>query len=178
MDIPQAYQLSSAFAQSLINDFSVKKGDRVAIASRNYPEWIFSFIAITSIGAVAVPMNSWWTSAELEYGIKDSEAKIIIADQERFNKYINNLKKADDLKLILIRPDKSNFINDWQNYTQKRKYLSNEMPIINIQPEDNATILYTSGSTGYQKGVCSSHRSIISTLLQWMVVSAARNIRG
>ena len=75
----EAYQLSSAFAQSLINDFSVKKGDRVAIASRNYPEWIFSFIAITSIGAVAVPMNSWWTSTELEYGIKDSDSKIIIA---------------------------------------------------------------------------------------------------
>ena len=170
----EAYQLSSAFAQSLINDFSVKKGDRVAIASRNYPEWIFSFIAITSIGAVAVPMNSWWTSTELEYGIKDSDSKIIIADQERFDS-INNLKKADDLKLILIRPDKSSCINDWQNYTQK--YLSYEMPIIDIQPEDNATILYTSGSTGYPKGVCSSHRSIISTLLQWMVVSAARNIR-
>ena len=170
----EAYQLSSAFAQSLINDFSVKKGDRVAIASRNYPEWIFSFIAITSIGAVAVPMNSWWTSTELEYGIKDSDSKIIIADQERFDS-INNLKKADDLKLIIIRPDKSNCINDWQNYAQK--YLSYEMPIIDIQPEDNATILYTSGSTGYPKGVCSSHRSIISTLLQWMVVSAARNIR-
>ena len=170
----EAYQLSSAFAQSLINDFSVKKGDRVAIASRNYPEWIFSFIAITSIGAVAVPMNSWWTSTELEYGIKDSDSKIIIADQERFDS-INNLKKADDLKLIIIRPDNSNCINDWQNYAQK--YLSYEMPIIDIQPEDNATILYTSGSTGYPKGVCSSHRSIISTLLQWMVVSAARNIR-
>ena len=170
----EAYQLSSAFAQSLINDFSIKKGDRVAIASRNYPEWIFSFIAITSIGAVAVPMNSWWTSAELEYGIKNSESNLIITDQERFER-ISSSKEAKNLKLIQIRPNKSNCVNDWQSYVQK--YFSCEMPKIVIEPDDNATILYTSGSTGYPKGVCSSHRSIISTLLQWMVVSAARNIR-
>ena len=76
----EAYKFSSAFANSLINDFGVKKGDRIAIASRNYPEWIFSFIAITSIGAIAVPMNSWWTTKELEYGIKDSDSKILIDD--------------------------------------------------------------------------------------------------
>ena len=51
------------------------------------------------------------------------------------------------------------------------------MPNIEINPDDDATIFYTSGSTGHPKGVCSTHRSIISTLLQWMVVSIARGIR-
>ena len=96
----EAYEFSSAFANSLINDFGVKKGDRIAIASRNYPEWIFSFIAITSIGAIAVPMNSWWTSKELEYGIKDSESKILIVDEERLNR-ISSLYKKNNLSFVL-----------------------------------------------------------------------------
>ena len=170
----EAYEFSSAFANSLINDFGVKKGDRIAIASRNYPEWIFSFIAITSIGAIAVPMNSWWTSKELEYGIKDSESKILIVDEERLNR-ISSLYKKNNLKIIVIRPDDKNHKNNWISYS--RKYLSEKMPIFDINPVDDATILYTSGSTGHPKGVCSSHKSIISTLLQWMVVATARNIK-
>ena len=170
----EAYEFSSAFANSLINDFGVKKGDRIAIASRNYPEWIFSFIAITSIGAIAVPMNSWWTSKELEYGIEDSDSNIIIVDEERLNR-VNSLSKNNNLKIIVIRPDNKNYKNNWTSFA--RKYLSQKMPILDINPVDDATILYTSGSTGHPKGVCSSHRSIISTLLQWMVVATARNIK-
>ena len=68
-----------------------------------------------------------------------------------------------------------NHKNNWISYS--RKYLSEKMPIFDINPVDDATILYTSGSTGQPKGVCSSHRSIISTLLQWMVVATARNIK-
>ena len=79
-----SYELASSFANVLINEFKIKKGDRVAIASRNYPEWIYSFIAITSIGAIAVPLNSWWTSEELKYGIENCGAKLIIVDNKRY----------------------------------------------------------------------------------------------
>ncbi|MGB1506854.1 MAG: AMP-binding protein, partial [Acidimicrobiales bacterium] len=50
----------------------VAEGDRVAIAMRNYPEWVFSYWAVVSIGGAAVGVNAWWTSAELEYGLGDS----------------------------------------------------------------------------------------------------------
>ena len=167
------YKVSAAFANALINEFNIKKGDRVAIASRNYPEWIFSFIAITSIGAIAVPINSWWTTNELEYGLKNCDAKLVIVDDERLER-IEPFSKKLDLKTIIIRPNKSDDSN-WKNII--KKYLGNEMPIKKISPDDDATIFYTSGSTGHPKGVCSSNRAVISALLQWMVVATARNIR-
>ena len=169
----EAYNESSAFANVLLNDFNIKKGDRVAIASRNYPEWIFSFIAITSVGAIAVPINSWWTSNELEYGLSNCDAKLVIVDNERF-KRIKPFSKKLDLKTLIIRPDNSENDN-WNNLI--KKYLGKDMPKKQISPDDNATIFYTSGSTGHPKGVCSSNRATIATLLQWMVVSTARNIR-
>ena len=53
---------------------------------RNYPEWMFVHMAVTSIGAVAVPLNSWWQGDELEYGLNNSESKLFIADQERLER--------------------------------------------------------------------------------------------
>ena len=168
-----SYELASAFATALINEFKIKKGDRIAIASRNYPEWINSFIAITSIGAIAVPLNSWWTSEELKYGIENCGAKLIIVDNKR-HELISSFSKKFNLKLISIRSNK-NQKNNWNNLTNIYKGM--KMPKVDIKDDDDAAIFYTSGSTGYPKGVCSSHRAIISTLLQWSVIAGARAIR-
>jgi long-chain acyl-CoA synthetase len=164
------YKLSSAFANSLIQNFNVKKGDRVAIASRNYPEWIYTFIAITSLGAIAVPLNSWWTGSELEYALEDCGANIAIVDDKRYES-IKDFAKKKKLELITIRCNKKNK-NNWNSLI--RPYVNKEMPNKEIKPDDDATIFYTSGSTGHPKGVCSTHRSIISTLLQWALVATAR----
>jgi acyl-CoA synthetase (AMP-forming)/AMP-acid ligase II len=67
----EAYALSAALAASLVEEYGIAPGDRVAILSRNNPQWMMAFIAIVSIGAVAVPMNSWWTTEELDYGFGD-----------------------------------------------------------------------------------------------------------
>ena len=83
------------------------------IASRNYPEWINSFIAITSIGAIAVPLNSWWTSDELKYGIENSGAKIIIADDKRYD-LIKLFSDKSNLSLISIRCNADDDLN-WNN---------------------------------------------------------------
>ena len=167
-----SYNLSAAFANSLVKDFNIKKGDRVAIASRNYPEWIHSFIAITSVGAIAVPLNSWWTSVELEYGLEDCGARIVIVDDKRYEliKPFAEKKKVD---LIPVRCN-SNNKNNWDRIT--KRYINKEMPSNEINSDDDAAIFYTSGSTGRPKGVCSTHRSIISTLLQWAVVAKARAV--
>ena len=82
----EAWTRSAALAAALQQRFDVAPGDRVAIASRNNPEWMMAFIAIVSIGAVAVPMNAWWTTEELDYGIEDSGSRVVIADPERVSR--------------------------------------------------------------------------------------------
>ena len=72
-----------ALGAALVSHHGVGPGDRVAIAMRNYPEWVVAFAAITSIGAVSVSLNAWWTSDEIEYALRDSGARVVIADAER-----------------------------------------------------------------------------------------------
>src|ERR1700728_4759077 len=72
-----------ALGYALVHHYGVKKGDRVGIAMRNYPEWVISFAAILSIGAVSVSLNAWWTEDELDFAIDDCAAKVLIADQQR-----------------------------------------------------------------------------------------------
>ncbi len=80
------YRAASALAWRLAEDYGVKKGDRVAIAMRNYPEWPIAFWATTVIGAVAVPLNAWGTGADLAYGLGDSGARVAIVDGERLER--------------------------------------------------------------------------------------------
>ena len=66
-----------------MHTFGVQKGDRVGIAMRNLPEWIVSFAAILSIGAVSVSFNAWWTESELDYALEDSGSVLLVVDGER-----------------------------------------------------------------------------------------------
>ena len=75
-----------ALAHALVHRFGIGKGDRVGIAMRNLPEWIVSFAAILSIGAVSVSLNAWWTETEVDYAIGDSGLSLLIADPERIER--------------------------------------------------------------------------------------------
>ena len=72
-----------SLAHLLRDVHGVGTGDRVAIAMRNYPEWVVAYWATISIGAAVVGMNAWWTSQEMAYGLSDSRPKVLIADDER-----------------------------------------------------------------------------------------------
>jgi long-chain acyl-CoA synthetase len=72
-----------ALAALLVERYGVAPGDRVAIGMRNYPEWVISFAAVTSIGAVSVSLNAWWTADELDYALEDSGARVLVGDRER-----------------------------------------------------------------------------------------------
>ena len=80
------YAKSAALAQALKHECKVAKGDRVAIAMRNYPDWVVAYMAITSMGAVAVALNALWQTDELAYGISHVDARWLIADDERISR--------------------------------------------------------------------------------------------
>jgi len=163
---------SNEFAAALVDRYGVKKGDRVAILSRNNPQWLMAFIAITSIGAVAVPMNSWWTTEELDYGFEDSGAKVVIADRPRINSLIPIVQKygleivsVDDCSdLQLVHTPFASLLQEYQGAS---------LPEVEVAPDDYATIMYTSGSTGHPKGALSSHRGILSALFSWLLMGMA-----
>ena len=72
------YAQAAALAHRLREDYGVRPGDRVALAMRNLPEWPVAFWAIAATGAVAVPLNAWWTGPELAYALEDSGARVWI----------------------------------------------------------------------------------------------------
>src|SRR5688500_7270191 len=79
----EAFYRAVASLHRVLAEAGVQKGDRVAIVMRNLPEWVVAFYAALSMGAIATPLNAWWTGAELEYGLKDSGAKVALMDFER-----------------------------------------------------------------------------------------------
>ena len=165
MSFADAYRHAARIAHLLVHRYGVAKGDRVAIAMRNYPEWILAFTAVTSIGAIAVAMNAWWQPEELEYGLIDCGARVLLADQERLERFA---RCAGDLaaQVVAVRPAGAD--PGVPVLMELAAGLGDvPMPAADVAPDDPATIFYTSGSTGHAKGVVSSHRNVLSALLSW-----------
>jgi len=162
----QAMDQIDALSNLLVNTYGVKKGDRVAVAMRNYPEWVMSFAAIISVGAVSVSMNSWWVEDEMDFALQDSGAKVLICDQQRFDVAAESCKKFG-VKVLVARAEKSlpAGADKWQDALAPHLAAGLKCPVVEISSDDDATILYTSGTTGRPKGAVSTHRAIISALM-------------
>ena len=175
----EAIDLSRRLGRVLLENYGIARGDRVAICGRNSTEWCISYMAITSIGAIVVPMNSWWKGPELEYGLRDSGSRLVIADLTRFHAiepYIAEL----GVEVILIKPGST---DDAKHYPEFFKLARSVEPLsqaeldaCDVQPDQEASIMYTSGSTGEPKGVLSSHRAIVSALYTWKFVREINEI--
>lgn len=173
----QTWNEACRLANALQKKFKIGKGDRVALAMRNFPEWCVSYMAIISLGAVVVPLNAWWKSDELHYGFKDCGARLVIADDRRLERILP-FKKELDLTVILARSE----MREGADYLY-RDILSESqdasVPVADIAPDDDFCIVYTSGSTGNPKGVILTHRGAITTLLSWaFVATAIKEARG
>jgi long-chain acyl-CoA synthetase len=166
----QAADHIDALASLLVNTYGVKKGDRVAVAMRNFPEWVMSFASIISVGAINVSMNSWWTEDEMDFALEDSGATVLICDQQRFDIGAASCVKKN-IKVLVVRAEKPlpAGVDKWEEVLP----LGDAHPGADIQPDDDATILYTSGTTGRPKGAVSTHRAVISSL---MAFSARNNV--
>ena len=164
------YSFKDFFAQvdaigyQLVNRYGVKKGDRVAIAMRNYPEWMMVYVAVVSLGAIVVPLNSWGQKAELEYGITDSGACVVFCDEQRYLHIADSLG-ALNTRAVVTRTSLDALADKAELYTDfiadgKGK----DLPAFACSSEDPVMIMYTSGTTGLPKGALSNHRNIIQAL--------------
>ncbi len=176
----EAHAESAAIAHVLVHDLGVRPGDRVAISSRNHLEWMHAFAAATSVGAIAVAMNSLWTPDEMAFALRDSGASVLVADAERIDR-ARRSGAADGLHVLGIRLDEAtgarpDGVIDLAARTAELGAVP--MPDADVAPDDPATILYTSGSTGNPKGVLSTQRNIISALLAWELDSKQQAARA
>jgi len=163
----------------LVEQYGIEKGDRVAISMRNYPEWITAFMAVTSVGGVAVAMNALWQPDELAYGLTDSGAKVLFADDERLERLAKRSDSFPDLGVLAVRATRAHGLNERPLDAALAGIETSTMPSVDLHPDDDATILYTSGSTGHPKGAVSCHRNIISALMSWELdAHAAAWMRG
>ena len=169
-----------ALARALVGQ-GVVKGDRVAIIMRNIPEWPVAFYAAASLGAIVTPLNAWWTGPELEYGLADSGCKIAIVDSERLERLAGHLPLCPALQRVFVTRSLDEISNpllvklesvigspeSWDTLPDI------PLPEVAIEPDDDATIFYTSGTTGKPKGALATQRNINSNIMA-SACSAAR----
>lgn len=161
------------------------KGDRVAIIMRNLPEWPVAFWAITLAGGIATPLNAWCTGRELQFGLKDSGARIAIVDPERWERIREYVATCPALEQIYVVRASREFVG------ARAKRLENivgataewlelphtALPRIALAPDDDAAIFYTSGTTGKPKGAVLTHRNIVSSILNSLSAQARAYLR-
>ena len=175
------FRAVAAIAAELVTR-GVLPGDRVALAMRNLPEWPAIFFAAAAIGAVVVPLNAWWTGAELEYGLQDSGAKLLFVDDERHARLVERYAALPALEHVFVArssepldgsasrlEDLIGTPHDWPALPDVA------LPPATIAPDDTATILYTSGTTGAPKGALGTHRNLMTNILSGGF-AAARSI--
>lgn len=162
-----------SLADALATKHQVAPGDRVGIAMRNYPEWLSAFVAITSMGAVAVPINSWGKAKDLLFAVRDSECKTVFCDQQRFDLMASGLVESN-IHAVIARPDPSAVFQSGQTLTD---FIADSAdaspPNINTESEDTAMIMYTSGTTGVPKGAVSTHRAICQAIMNFECMATA-----
>ena len=143
----------------------VQPGDRVAIAMRNYPEWMLIYWAAACIGVAVVGMNAWWTAAEMAYGLADAQPKIVFADAERIARLEEQPGMLGEALLVAVRAETAP-----QGAIAWREVVGHEGPLpdVAVDPDADVCIFYTSGTTGFPKGAQLTHRSCINNLMNML----------
>ena len=169
-----------ALAHTLRTVHGVGPGDRVAIAMRNYPEWVVSYWATVCIGAAIVGLNAWWTPHEMEYGLADSRPKVLIADDERLERtlpVIDKLRETAPLHVIAVRTTRA-LPSDSSMWVQAANPANAPagLPDATIDPDDDACIFYTSGTTGFPKGAQLTHRGSVHNIMNLIYMGTASSL--
>ena len=170
----EAHQRVASLANWLI-DQGVEPGDRVAIAMRNYPEWMQAYWAITSVGAAVVGMNAWWIGPEMLYALEDSTPKVLILDKERLDQLGEHRANVSDIKLVGVRfPEAEIGVTPWTDVVSG----DTQQPMVDIDTDSDACIFYTSGTTGRPKGAQLTHRGCVSNVWSMLFSAGLQRILG
>ena len=164
------FRAAGALGRILSDRYGVKKGDRIVVAMRNLPEWSLAFWAGVSIGAVIAPLNAWGLGPDLVYGINDSGAKVVLADAERLERLVDHIGEFDAEIIVARTPEEMSkhatrleeLIGSPQDYASLD---DNPPPDPGNHTDDDATILYTSGTTGKPKGAVGTHRNVMTNFI-------------
>ncbi len=178
----EAFHRAVAALAAELAQAGVEKGDRVAIVMRNIPEWPVAFYAAASLGAIVTPLNAWWTGAELEYGLVDSGSKVVLVDSERLERLSEHLSACPDLKRVYVARHSEDLSNPLIHKLEPvigppeswSRLPDTPLPTTPIDTDDDATIFYTSGTTGKPKGAIASQRNVNSNIMA-QGASAARS---
>jgi steroid-24-oyl-CoA synthetase len=166
-----------------LGELGVQRGDRVALVSANNPEWVITFFACAILGAVLVPLNAWWKAEELEFGLNDSESKVLIADPRRMAMLQPLLPALRDLQHAFeIGDDTARPTHPVRPFTELLAPVSGAddapMPVVEIDEDDILAILYTSGTTGQPKGATVTHRQVIANLQNIICAAFVSAMKG
>ncbi len=181
------YRIAATIGRALGDRFGVTRGERVTIAMRNLPEWAMAFWGASVAGAVVVPLNAWWTGPELEYGLADSGTAVAFVDAERLHRLLPHLGNLPELRAVVVTTeDRSAFtapagvpvpvisFGDLVGTPDPEVTL----PDVVVDPEDDATIFYTSGTTGRPKGAVGTHRNMCTNLMSLFFINSRQTMRG
>ena len=169
----EARRIVAGLASRLAESYEIRPGDRVAIAMRNYPEWALAFWAAVLAGAVVVPLNAWWTGPELAYGLSDSGSVVLFADDERLERLAPLLSGTPVRTVIAARAGAAvpASVERFEDIVDRN--FAGAPPSITVEPDDDVTIMYTSGTTGKPKGAVGTHRNLGAFLMNGMYAGAA-----
>jgi long-chain acyl-CoA synthetase len=170
-----------ALGAALVERYGVGPGDRVAIGMRNFPEWVVAFAAITSIGAVSVSLNAWWTPDELDFALGDSGATVLLADVERVERTREAAARLGVRTIGVRLPAGHESVAGAGGVDRYEEVvvplLGTPLPDVEVDPDDDATILYTSGTTGRPKGAVSTNRAVLQALMAFACRTAVARLR-
>mgnify|MGYP003631678997 FL=1 len=160
----ETYAAARALAGGLVEGYGVQKGDRIGIAARNSANWIVLDMAITMAGGISTKLNGWWRGDELADGIEDVGCSFVFADYQRAQRLVES-KRNHGATLLVFEHDKLPLEG---LKVMLEKGGGAETPLPQMQTDDNATILFTSGSTGKSKGAYSEHRAVVQGAMSFV----------
>jgi acyl-CoA synthetase (AMP-forming)/AMP-acid ligase II len=163
LSFAETYGAARALAGGLIEGHKLQKGERVGIAARNSANWIVAYMAIVMAGGVATLLNGWWQGGELSEGIRMVGCRFVLADEQRAARMAG--QDLGGCELLIINHD-SLPLDGLSVLIAKGGGAATALPT--LDPLDNATILYTSGSTGQSKGAVSDHRAVVQGAMSYV----------
>lgn len=162
----QVYAAATHVAAGLAGEHGVKKGDRVAIAARNSANWMIAYMGTIMAGGCATLLNGWWTGDELAYGIELCDCSLVLADEQRAARLEGTKHGAKVAVIGHEAPVETGLAPIWGGGDTTMQMLGQ------LGPDDHATILYTSGSTGHPKGAFSDHRGVVNAIFNYVAQTA------